>query len=141
MRLGSYEAEVKSGSLIASLYAECNRINSGFIGVRRIYVFERHRHRYEVNPVYVEQIEAYGASFSGHHERGDGTKLMEFFELPQHRFFVATQAHPEFKSRLGNPSPLFFGFARAAFLYAEETKMHQKENPLPQESRGQELSL
>ena len=74
---------------------------------------ERHRHRYEVNPAFVHQLEQAGLLFSGHHVRDDGTKLMEFIELADHPFFVATQAHPEFKSRLGNPSPLFYGFVNA----------------------------
>ena len=76
-------------------------------------VSERHRHRYEVNPKYVSTLEEQGISFSGYHERTDGTKLMEFLELQDHPFFVATQAHPEFKSRLNSPSPLFLGFVRA----------------------------
>ena len=50
--------------------------------------------------------------FSGHYLRGDGTKLMEFIELKNKRFFVATQAHPEFKSRLEDPAPLFLGFVK-----------------------------
>jgi CTP synthase len=52
--------------------------------------------------------------FSGYHTREDDTKLMEFIELPNHKFFAATQAHPEFKSSLGKPHPLFYGFVRAA---------------------------
>lgn len=124
MRLGSYKATVKADSLIAALYQECGRIEREG---DTISVHERHRHRYEVNPLYVEQIENHGASFSGYHERADGTTLMEFFELPGHRFFVATQAHPEFKSRLGNPSPLFFGFMRAVCDYAGARKQNKQE--------------
>ncbi len=100
MRLGSYQAQVKQESKVAQLYQSCT-------------VSERHRHRYEVNPAYVDLLEQKGISFSGHYERHDGTKLMEFLELPNHPFFIATQAHPEFKSRLGNPSPLFLGFIDA----------------------------
>jgi len=74
---------------------------------------ERHRHRYEVNPKYVGILEKNGLVFSGYHLRNDNTKLMEYIELPDHPFFVGTQAHPEFKSRLGNPSPLFYGFVKA----------------------------
>jgi CTP synthase len=59
-------------------------------------------------------LQRHGLLFSGYHEREDGTQLMEFLELPGHPFFVATQAHPEFKSRLGNPHPLFVGFVSAA---------------------------
>lgn len=76
-------------------------------------ILERHRHRYEVNPEFVEALEKNGLVFSGYYERNDGTRLMEFIELPEHKFFVATQAHPEFKSRLGNPAPLFYGFIKA----------------------------
>ena len=109
MRLGSYEAELKPDTLVYSLYGDSETEN----GVKMVY--ERHRHRYEVNPQYVSQLEQKGFVFSGIHTRADGTKLMEFVELPleTHTFFVATQAHPEFKSRLGNPNPLFLGFVRA----------------------------
>ena len=76
-------------------------------------ILERHRHRYEVNPKFIETLEKAGFVFSGFHERTDGTKLMEFGELPKHKFFVGTQAHPEFKSHLTDPSPLFLGFIEA----------------------------
>ncbi len=76
-------------------------------------VLERHRHRYEVNPKFVDLIEKNGMVFSGYYERFDKTKLMEYIELQNHPYFVGTQAHPEFKSRLGNPSPLFYGFIKA----------------------------
>ena len=76
-------------------------------------VLERHRHRYEVNPKFIKTLEDKGLVFSGYYTREDGTNLMEFIELPEHKFFVATQAHPEFKSRLANPSPLFYGFIQA----------------------------
>jgi len=76
-------------------------------------VLERHRHRYEVNPKFVEELEKKGLIFSGYHLREDGTKLMEYIELPKNSFFVGTQSHPEFKSRLGNPSPLFYGFVKS----------------------------
>ena len=61
----------------------------------------------------VEELEKKGLIFSGYHLREDGTKLMEYIELPKNSFFVGTQSHPEFKSRLGNPSPLFYGFVKA----------------------------
>jgi CTP synthase len=50
----------------------------------------------------------------------DGTRLMEFIELSEHRYFIATQAHPEFKSRMDNPSPLFAGFVGASLAYQQE---------------------
>ncbi|MCX5925021.1 MAG: CTP synthase [Candidatus Dependentiae bacterium] len=111
MRLGACSALVKRGSVVHSLYA--HQIKDGFIS-------ERHRHRYEVNPAYVAQLEKAGLVFSASHTRIDGTQLMEFIEIPEHRFFVATQAHPEFTSRLANPNPLFTGFVRAALKYADE---------------------
>jgi len=77
-------------------------------------ILERHRHRFEVNPDFIPQIEKYGLIFSGYHIRKDNTKLMEFIELPDHKFFIGTQAHPEFKSSLTSPSPLFYGFLKAA---------------------------
>ena len=98
MRLGAYEAALKKGSIVHSLYGADN-------------VSERHRHRYEVNPEYIERIEKAGLSFSG--KSPDG-RLMEFVELPGHPFYAATQAHPEFKSRPLKPSPLFNGLIKAA---------------------------
>jgi CTP synthase len=83
-------------------------------------VLERHRHRYEISPRYVELLEEEGLVFSGHHRRVDGTRLMEFIELPDHPWFVATQAHPEFKSRMDNPAPLFSGFVEAALVHQAE---------------------
>lgn len=138
MRLGSYKAAIKPGSVVASLYEECGRV------IRdndTVFVSERHRHRYEVNPLYVVQIEDHGALFSGCYQRADGTTLMEFFELPEHRFFVATQAHPEFKSRLGNSSPLFFGFMRAAAAYEPTDKQQKQEDNLFAMPKALELSL
>lgn len=113
MRLGAFGAVIKKDSMVQRLYLNRQAIVDEM-------VHERHRHRYEVNPAYVRQLEQKGLVFSGYHERIDGTRLMEFLELPRHRFFVATQAHPEFKSRLGNPNPLFFGFVAAASEYAAE---------------------
>ncbi|XP_066361593.1 uncharacterized protein [Miscanthus floridulus] len=75
------------------------------------YVDERHRHRYEVNPDMVPEFEKAGLSFVGRDESG---KRMEIIELPTHRFFVAVQFHPEFKSRPGKPSPLFLGLIAAS---------------------------
>jgi CTP synthase len=100
MRLGAYEAKLKKGSLVASLYGTID-------------VSERHRHRYEVNNAYVEQLEKKGLVFSGTSPDGH---LMEFIELPKsvHPFFVGTQAHPEFKSHPASPHPLFTGFIKAA---------------------------
>jgi len=98
MRLGAYPADVKKGTIVHKLYASEN-------------VSERHRHRYEVNPEYVEKLEKCGLVFSG---RSPDGVLMEFMELPNHPYFVATQAHPEFKSRPMKPAPLFDGLIKAA---------------------------
>jgi CTP synthase len=98
MRLGSYPAILKSGTKVYELYGTDK-------------VEERHRHRYEVNPDFVKTLEDGGLVFSGHSPDG---VLMEFLELPNHPFFIATQAHPEFKSRPIKPAPLFDGFIKAA---------------------------
>jgi CTP synthase len=98
MRLGSYPAVLKKGTKVHELYGMEN-------------VEERHRHRYEVNPDFVKILEEGGLVFSGHSPDGI---LMEFLELPDHPFFIATQAHPEFKSRPIKPAPLFDGFIKAA---------------------------
>lgn len=97
MRLGAYPAVLKEGTIVRSLYEERE-------------ASERHRHRYEVNPDYHAVISEQGMIFSG--TSGDG-RLVEFIELPEHPFFVATQAHPELKSRMEKPAPLFYGFVRA----------------------------
>jgi len=99
MRLGAYPAILTKGSLIQKLYNDQNK------------VYERHRHRYEVNPKYVETLEKNGLIFSG---RSPDGILMEFLELPGHPYFTATQAHPEFKSRPMKPAPLFDGLLKAA---------------------------
>ncbi|KAK9669586.1 hypothetical protein RND81_13G141500 [Saponaria officinalis] len=75
------------------------------------FVDERHRHRYEVNPDMVPQLESAGMSFTGKDESGE---RMEIIELPDHPFFIGAQFHPEFKSRPGKPSPLFIGLVAAA---------------------------
>ena len=116
MRLGNFTALLNPKSRVAKLYSAAG------VGGRpkedSWAVSERHRHRYEVNPVYVKQLEEKGLIFSGYHEREDGTRLMEFLELSNHPFFIATQAHPEFNSRLESASPLFYGFVQAARDYA-----------------------
>ena len=98
MRLGDYPAMLEEGSLIAGLYGLTEAL-------------ERHRHRYEVNPAYVERLETGGLVFSG---RSPDHKLVEFLERSDHPFFVATQAHPEFTSRPMRPQPLFHGLVKAA---------------------------
>ncbi|KAA3467227.1 CTP synthase [Gossypium australe] len=75
------------------------------------FVDERHRHRYEVNPDMISELEAAGMSFVGRDESG---RRMEIVELPSHPFFIGVQFHPEFKSRPGKPSALFSGLIAAS---------------------------
>ena len=98
MRLGAYIAQLKPGSRVAAAYGE-------------EVVSERHRHRYEFNPKYRTRFEGSELVLSG--ESPDG-RLVEFIELENHPFWVATQAHPEFKSRPDRPAPLFREFVGAA---------------------------
>ncbi|MCX6430262.1 MAG: CTP synthase [Actinobacteria bacterium] len=100
MRLGLYVSKLVSGSLVSELYGSLE-------------ISERHRHRYEVNNAYREQLNKAGIVFSGIYVDRD---LVEFVELPRevHPFYVGTQAHPEFKSRPTRPHPLFEGLIAAA---------------------------
>ena len=100
MRLGLFEAKLTPGSVVAETYG-------------KTLVEERHRHRYEVNNKYRDEIAAAGLSFSGTSPNGD---LVEFVELPKdvHPYYVATQAHPEFLSRPTKAHPLFHGLVKAA---------------------------
>lgn len=97
MRLGSYPALIREGSKVHSLYGSLN-------------VYERHRHRYEVNPNYHRILQECGLILSGVSPNGT---LVEFIELENHPYFVATQGHPELKSSLLNPAPLFKGLIEA----------------------------
>ena len=99
MRLGLWKAILKSGTKTHKLYKNNKEIS------------ERHRHRYEVNPEYMSTLEKNRLVISGTSPDG---RLTEFIELKDHPYFVATQAHPEFKSRPTNPSPLFNGLIKAA---------------------------
>lgn len=105
MRLGSYDAILAPNTKVWHLYKEFNQID-----LAKNLVKERHRHRFEVNPNFHEILTENWLVFSG--KSPDG-KLVEFIELPEHRYFVATQAHPEFKSRLNRPHPLFLWFVKA----------------------------
>ena len=100
MRLGLYKADLLSNSVVANVYGK-SQIN------------ERHRHRYEVNNKYREQLTATGLVFSG---LSPDKNLVEFVELPKetHPYYVGTQAHPEFLSRPTRPHPLFIGLIAAA---------------------------
>ncbi|HTV12614.1 MAG TPA: CTP synthase [Acidimicrobiales bacterium] len=108
MRLGTYPAKLRSGSQMAAIYGE---------GL----VFERHRHRYEVNPRYRSRLEQAGLSCSG--ESPDG-RLVEMIELPSHPLWIGTQAHPEFKSRPDRPHPMFDALIGASLARAEGRHPH-----------------
>ena len=105
MRLGAYPAKLAPGTIVRELYGE-------------EVVYERHRHRYEVSNQYRRRLEEGGLVCSG---SSPDDRLVEFIELPRevHPYFVATQAHPEFKSRPDRPHPLFSGFLLAAKDRAE----------------------
>ena len=98
LRLGAYPCEIKSSSLAEKLY-------------EKSFISERHRHRYEVNNDYRSRLEEKGMVLSG---LSPDKRIVEMIELPNHPFFIATQAHPEFKSRPNLPHPLFKGFIAAA---------------------------
>lgn len=114
MRLGAYPATLTKGSLVADAYGTTE-------------VSERHRHRYEVNNDYRDQLEAAGLHVSG--TSPDGT-LVEFVELDgaQHPYYVATQAHPELKSRPTKPHPLFVGLLKAAVERMRSQRLFTEES-------------
>jgi len=97
MRLGAQASILEPGTLAFKLYGQP-------------VVFERHRHRYEVNPAYWELLQRKGLVFSGY---SPDKRRVEFIELPNHPFYLGCQCHPEFKSRPGRPSPLYLGFIKA----------------------------
>ena len=97
MRLGSYPCKIKKDSLAHKIYGDTN-------------IIERHRHRYEVNASYIPVLEKAGLKFSGMSPDG---KLPEIVEIPDHPWFVGVQFHPEFKSTIFKPHPLFSSFIEA----------------------------
>ncbi len=114
MRLGDYEAKLKKSSHTAQIYRDSAEKNhdpsTTILKSGDVKVTERHRHRYEVNQDFLPQIEAGGLTVSGTSPDG---KLVEFVEAPDLKFFQATQAHPEFKSRPLRVHPLFMEFIRS----------------------------
>jgi CTP synthase len=113
MRLGTYACHLQPDSLAAKAYGELE-------------ISERHRHRYEFNNRYRPIFEEHGMRFSGHHTV-DKTRLVEVIELPveMHPWFVATQAHPEFKSRPNRPGPLYRDFIGAAIAHQQRLEAGQ----------------
>lgn len=97
LRLGDYQATLTANSLAKKLYKDDK-------------ITERHRHRYEVNQEFLPYIQKGGLIVSG---TSPDKKLVEFVEAPNKKFYIATQAHPEFKSRPNRPHPLFIGLIRA----------------------------
>ena len=110
MRLGAYPCKVVAGTLAEEAYGEP-------------LVYERHRHRYEVNNAYRARLTEAGLVVSG---LSPDDRLVEMVELPEdaHPWFVASQAHPEFKSRPDRPAPLFREFVRAAIARHEGRDRH-----------------
>lgn len=106
MRLGACECELSEGSLAFSVY-------------RRKQISERHRHRFEFNNQYFEDFENAGMRASG---RNPGTDLVEIVEIPEHPWFMGVQFHPEYKSTVSNPHPLFVQFVAAVLVH------HQAQN-------------
>lgn len=113
MRLGIYPCDLKAGSRAEQAYADCDFISP---------VHERHRHRFEFNNAYREQLQAAGLVISGHSPDG---RLVEIVELADHPFMLGSQFHPEFKSRPTKPHPLFWGFVQAAVR--EHTKSQSED--------------
>lgn len=114
MRLGAYPCVLKEGSLAAKVYGTDT-------------ISERHRHRWEFNNKYLEQYEKAGMIASG---KNPGTGLVEIIELPGHPFFIGVQYHPELKSTVERPQPIFVHFVKAAKAFAE--KRTEVKNPLLQ---------
>ena len=114
MRLGSYPCEIKPGSLAHRIYGQ-------------LHISERHRHRYEFNNKYLEQYEENGMTASG---RNPETGLVELMEITRHPFFIGCQFHPELKSTVENPHPLFVHFVGAAKQFNDHKTTSR--NPLLQ---------
>src|SRR5688572_6366043 len=112
MQLGSYPCELREGSLARSIYDGEHVIN------------ERHRHRWEFNNNYLEKFESAGMVASG---KNPESNLVEIVELPSHPFFIGVQYHPELKSTVENPQPVFVNFIKAAKNYSEHK--NQVKNP------------
>jgi CTP synthase len=107
MRLGTYPCVIKEGTLAHKIYGKTT-------------VNERHRHRWEFNNKYLDQFEAAGMTASG---KNPGTGLVEIVEIADHPFFIGVQYHPELKSTVENPQPIFVQFIKAAKAQAEKTSL------------------
>jgi CTP synthase len=105
MRLGAWDCEIEAGTLVHKVYGEETQIS------------ERHRHRYELNNQYKEQLEAAGMRASGVNKQ---TGLVEIVEIPSHPWFIGVQYHPEYKSTVASAHPLFVGFVKAVLQHKRE---------------------
>lgn len=112
MRLGSYLCKLKKESVAERAYG-------------RSQIWERHRHRFEFNPEYEEILQKAGLVISG---KNPDHKLVEIVELPNHRWFLGCQFHPEFKSKPVKPHPLFKAFVGASYEYRTERIKHRRKN-------------
>jgi len=112
MRLGAYPCAMADGSRVAAIYGQTD-------------ISERHRHRFELNPSYVERLDTGGLRVSG--KSPDGI-LAEIVELPEHRWYIGCQFHPEFKSRPLEPHPLFASYIEATIAAKEQLKVQTTEN-------------
>src|SRR5690606_16765517 len=106
MRLGAWDCELKSDSLANKIY-------------KTDIIRERDRHRYEFNSAYKAQMESVGMIATGCNL---DTRLVEIVEFPSHPWFVGVQYHPEYKSTVANPHPLFVAFVKAGFTYKKNKK-------------------
>ncbi len=104
MRLGAWKCDLKEGSIVSGIYQKQS-------------ILERHRHRYEYNNKYRDLLENAGLKATG---INPDTGLVEIVEIPAHPWFVGVQYHPEYKSTVANPHPLFVGFVAAAFKHSKQ---------------------
>jgi len=102
MRLGAWECKLEKGSIVREVYG-------------KEVILERHRHRYEFNDAYREQLVDAGMKITGTNPE---TGLVEIVELGDHPWFVGVQYHPEYKSTVSNPHPLFVAFVKATLDYS-----------------------
>jgi CTP synthase len=119
MRLGSHKVLLDEGSIASKLYKSTE-------------IYERHRHRYEVNPDYIDNIEGSGLKYVG---RDEELIRMEVFQLEGHPFFMGCQFHPELKSRPTRPAPLFVGLVRAAIEHKNGGSKKTKKRGRPKKAK------
>ena len=110
MRLGAYPCRIRPGTLAGRIYGATD-------------ISERHRHRWEFNNAYLSRFEEAGMIASG---KNPGTDLVEIIELKDHPFFIGVQYHPELKSTVENPQPIFVHFIKAAREYSENAQARKQ---------------